>query len=198
MVRVPQQDRSISTREKIVNGAYELFAENGYYNTNTAKIAKQAGVSTGIVYGYFNDKRDLLLEVMDRYINETYMPIGSLIDHFDSSNDFKTLVQNVVEVAISTHLNYAKIHEALHSMSCTDELVREKFLALENNITHKVADNLAKIGVDNNALTEKVHIAINIVQSLAHECTYDKHDYINYATMKEQVVAILLDMFAVK
>ena len=46
MVRVPQQDRSITTREKIVDGAYELFAEMGYHNTNTAKIAKQAGVST--------------------------------------------------------------------------------------------------------------------------------------------------------
>ncbi len=196
MVRVPQQDRSVTTREKIVNGAYVLFAENGYYNTNTAKIAKQAGVSTGIVYGYFHDKRDLLLEVMDRYIDETYRPIEQIIDNFSEKDNFHELAKQVVECAIATHIEYAKIHEALHSMSCTDELVREKFLTLENDITHKVASKLSNIGVDGIALVEKVHVAINLVQSLAHEYTYDKHDYINYDLFKMQVINLLLDMFS--
>ena len=195
MVRVPQQDRSKTTREKIVDGAYELFAENGYYNTNTAKIAKQAGVSTGIVYGYFHDKRDLLLEVMDRYIAEVYLPIGQLIDCFSPEQRFDELVENIVQVAISTHFEYAKIHEALHSMSCADDLVREKFLQLENKLTHELATKLANIGVEEDGLTEKVHIAINLVESLAHEYTYDKHDYINYDILKEHVIDILLDMF---
>ena len=195
MVRVPQQDRSKSTREKIVDGAYELFAENGYYNTNTAKIAKQAGVSTGIVYGYFHDKRDLLLEVMDRYINEVYLPIGQLIDSFSPEQRFDELVSNIVQVAIFTHLQNAKIHEALHSMSCVDELVRDKFLQLENQLTHEITTKLAHIGVEPNGLKEKVHIAINLVQSLAHEYTYDKHDYIDYDVLKDQVEDILLDMF---
>ena len=195
MVRVPQQDRSITTREKIVEGAYELFAENGYYNTNTAKIAKQAGVSTGIVYGYFHDKRDLLLEVMDRYIAEVYLPIGQLIDSFTPNQRFDELVANIVQVTISTHLEYAKIHEALHSMSCVDELVRDKFLQLENQLTHEIATKLAHIGIDEVGLTEKVHIAINLVQSLAHEYTYDKHDYINYDILKDYVIELLLDIF---
>ena len=51
-VRKPKQVRSIETKKRIVEAGYVMFAEKGYFNTNTAEIAKKAGVSTGIVYGY--------------------------------------------------------------------------------------------------------------------------------------------------
>ena len=50
-VRQPRQERSIEKKNKIIEAGYQLFSEVGYYGTNTAEIAKRAGVSTGIVYG---------------------------------------------------------------------------------------------------------------------------------------------------
>ena len=67
-IRQPRQERSIEKKNKIINAGYELFSEVGYYGTNTAEIAKRAGVSTGIVYGYFQDKRDILISVLEIYI----------------------------------------------------------------------------------------------------------------------------------
>lgn len=60
-IRVPTQKRSIEKKENIIKAGFELICEEGYYNTNTAKIAKKAGVSTGIVYQYFNDKHDIFV-----------------------------------------------------------------------------------------------------------------------------------------
>ena len=57
-IREPQQERSIEKKNRIIEAGYELFSEISYYGTNTQEIAKRAGVSTGIVYGYFKDKRD--------------------------------------------------------------------------------------------------------------------------------------------
>ena len=65
VVRTPKQQRSIDKKNRIITAGYTLFAQKGYYNTNTAEIAKEAGVSTGIVYGYFHDKRDILVEVLE-------------------------------------------------------------------------------------------------------------------------------------
>ena len=48
-IREPRQKRSIEKKRKIVMAGFQLFCEKGYYNTNTAEIAKYAGVSTGIV-----------------------------------------------------------------------------------------------------------------------------------------------------
>ena len=54
-IRKPIQKRSIEKKGKIIESGFELICEKGYYNTNTAEIAKNAGVSTGIVYQYFKD-----------------------------------------------------------------------------------------------------------------------------------------------
>ena len=50
-IREPQQKRSIDKKNRIIEAGYKLFAEKGYFDTNTAEIAKEAGVSTGIIYG---------------------------------------------------------------------------------------------------------------------------------------------------
>ncbi len=41
-IRVPQQERSIEKKNKIIQAGYQLFSEVGYYGTNTAEIAKRA------------------------------------------------------------------------------------------------------------------------------------------------------------
>ena len=48
-VRVPKQKRSILKYDAIVRAGYDLFCQQGYYKTNTAEIAKRAGVSVGVV-----------------------------------------------------------------------------------------------------------------------------------------------------
>lgn len=61
-------------RGQIVRAAVKLFSEDGYYTTTIQQIAKQAGVSTGLIYQYFRDKDDILYlslkQVLDTYENE--------------------------------------------------------------------------------------------------------------------------------
>ncbi|MEM7511035.1 MAG: TetR/AcrR family transcriptional regulator [Bacteroidota bacterium] len=47
-------------KEKILLTALELFANNGYSATATSKIAKQAGVSEGLIFRHFENKKGLL------------------------------------------------------------------------------------------------------------------------------------------
>ena len=74
-IREPIQKRSIEKKEKIIQAGFELICEKGYYNTNTAEIAKVAGVSTGIVYQYFKDKHDILIEGIKLYSNSIFYPM---------------------------------------------------------------------------------------------------------------------------
>ena len=67
-VRIPKQKRSAEKRQAIIQAGFALFCEKGYYRTNTAEIAKAAGVSTGIVYSYFHDKKDILKEAVHLYV----------------------------------------------------------------------------------------------------------------------------------
>lgn len=64
-IREPKQRRAINKKDRIIEAGFELICKNGYYNTNTAEIAKKADVSTGIVYQYFKDKHDILMEAIE-------------------------------------------------------------------------------------------------------------------------------------
>ena len=66
--RSPQQKRSIEKRELILEAAYSLICSRGFNDTSTPEVAKEAGVSVGTVYAYFEDKHDLLMAVVDRYM----------------------------------------------------------------------------------------------------------------------------------
>lgn len=96
-IRKPQQERSIDKKNRIITAGYELFSENGYYNTNTVQIAKRAGVSTGIVYGYFRDKKDILREVTSLYMEKVTKPIINLFDSLEAPFDTRDLVCKIVD-----------------------------------------------------------------------------------------------------
>ncbi|MGW6379455.1 TetR/AcrR family transcriptional regulator [Rhodococcus sp. NPDC055112] len=68
--RPPQPGLSESRREQILASAIEEFAERGYEATTAAQVAKRAGVGLGTVYRYFDSKREILDQVMDRCLRE--------------------------------------------------------------------------------------------------------------------------------
>lgn len=194
-VREPKQERSIEKKNKIVKAGYELFSTVGYYNTNTAQIAKQAGVSTGIVYGYFKDKRDILLDVLEIYVNTAFAPVLEMIDNLSAPLDFSEIAAHVLDGAIEIHKKQANIHEALHSLSHTDEAVNKKFIDLEDEITLAIADKLKSLCIDVPDLNERIHFAMDIVQSFSHEYVYDHHTYIDYGAMRKIVESTIVALF---
>ena len=195
-VRQPQQERSIEKKNRIIEAGYQLFSEVGYYGTNTAEIAKRAGVSTGIVYGYFQDKRDILICVLEVYINKVFEPFLKLFDKISTPIDFDVLIPKLIEQAIKTHKNNRKIHEVLHSLASSDEAVGAQFIALEDNITLKFNDKLKKLNVCVDNPLEKIHFAMDIIQSFSHEYVFDKHEYIDYFIMKDMVIKMLKGLFS--
>ncbi len=58
-------------REQIVRAAVKLFSEQGYFVTTIQQIAREAGVSVGLVYQYFRDKDDVLFLSLQNVL-ETY------------------------------------------------------------------------------------------------------------------------------
>ena len=194
-VRTPRQRRSIDKKKRIIEAGYALFAQKGYYSTNTAEIAKEAGVSTGIVYGYFRDKRDILIEVMDIYVEQVFRPVLEMFDKLTPPLDFDFILKHAVDSAVKTHKQNAAIHEALHSLSHTDEAVRLRFIELEDEMTERVAERLNACGIALPDAKERVHLAKKTVESYAHECVYDKHSYLSYPDMRILVVEMLKGLF---
>jgi AcrR family transcriptional regulator len=67
MPRTAEQNEQIrqATRTAIVEAAMTCFAQNGYAHTSIRQIAAQAGISTGLMYHYFESKEALLEAVFE-------------------------------------------------------------------------------------------------------------------------------------
>ncbi len=50
----------------ILRAAIRVFANNGYFNSKVADIAREAGVADGTVYLYFKSKEEILHSIFDR------------------------------------------------------------------------------------------------------------------------------------
>lgn len=50
-------------REQLLEATIDLFANEGFWNTSTARIAKHAEVATGTLFNYFDSKETLIDEV---------------------------------------------------------------------------------------------------------------------------------------
>lgn len=62
-VREPVQVKASATEEKrilISEAAIKMFARKGYHGTRIADIAREAGVSYGLVYHYFKSKDEIV------------------------------------------------------------------------------------------------------------------------------------------
>ena len=61
-------EKKPSTRDRLVETARTLFLAGGFERTSVADILREAAVNSGSLYYFFKTKEDLLLAVLDRYV----------------------------------------------------------------------------------------------------------------------------------
>lgn len=84
-----------NAEEKILIAATELFLKEGYANTNIRKIAKAAGVSSGTIYTYFNDKETLFINSSIRRI---YGFLCLLEKELQNVSDYREQLRLYIEI----------------------------------------------------------------------------------------------------
>lgn len=192
-IREPIQKRSIEKKEKIIKAGFDLICEKGYHNTNTAEIAKAAGVSTGIVYSYFKDKHDILIEGIKLYANDIFYPMITIEDKKIDKNNLKETFYQMINSFIENHKLSQTAHEEIMAMVHSDNEIAEFFHEYEIQTTSLFTELLIQNGFNTEDLTEKVHIALGLIDNLCHEIIYHKHENMNYDKMIEIVVDTIVN-----
>ena len=194
-IREPIQKRSIEKKEKIIKAGFELICEKGYYNTNTAEIAKAAGVSTGIVYQYFKDKHDILVEGIKKYASDIFYPMLTVTSNIKiDKNNLDVVLRNMINTFIENHKLSQIAHEEIMAMTHSDKEIAEFFQENEMAMTKNISKILLDNGFDARNLDEKVHIAIHLIDDLCHEIVYHKHKDLDYDIMINLVIENILNL----
>lgn len=193
--RIPTQKRSIEKRNKIIEKGFELMCEKGYYNISTPDIAEAAEVSTGIIYQYFNDKKDIFIEGVKNYANTIMFPMLTILETEKIKIDnIEEILKSMINTYIKNHTISKKAHEELMAMSHLDEDVANIFKESEFEMTKKILKILEYNDIKFENPVEKIHIVIGIIENLCHEIVYHKHNKIDYENMQNEVIKIIINL----
>lgn len=124
--REPRQERSIKTKNLIVEAAMKLFSEKGYHNTNTKEITQEAGVATGCFYHYFKDKKEVFKESLIRYRALFGQAIESYLDSVSiDGKNFRELLSGLFKCLVDAHQIYAGLHNELLALRLEDAEINQ-------------------------------------------------------------------------
>jgi AcrR family transcriptional regulator len=85
------------TKQLILESAQELFAENGFDATSTREIAQKAGVNIAMLSYYFNSKLNLLKEIIDSKMVESWDVSKIDFEHIDHWAMIDQIIDTYVE-----------------------------------------------------------------------------------------------------
>lgn len=193
-IREPVQKRSIETKDKIIEAGFNLICHDGFYNTNTSKIAKKAGVSTGIVYQYFKDKRDIFLAGLDKYADDIFYPMIDMPDISLNKSNLPTIMKDMINKYIDNHKLSQIAHEEITAMTHSDKDVAYYFHKKDMEMTKRFSNILVTNNFKINNMDEKVHVVIGLIDNLCHEIVYHKHKELDYDLMTDIVVYTIVDI----
>jgi AcrR family transcriptional regulator len=145
--RIPSQKRGVETKAKLVEAAKVLFIEKGYYKTHGPEIAARAGLATGTFYSYFNDKKDVLFELLRQFYQQPIDRALSIADrNFLISGDGRKIIHQVIQTLYTVHAEQQEFHMAIYPLMFMDENIME----LTRQENQKVIDIVASYLRENN------------------------------------------------
>ena len=194
-IREPIKQSSIAKKNKIIIDGFNLICNKGYHNVSCVDIAKYCGVSTGIIYQYFKDKRAIFIAGVKLYSDNIIFPLTDTFEKYEITDDnLEIIIRQIIKKSIKQNTMTKKAHQELMSMSCLDQEVLKIFSDKEIEITDKLTIILKNNGFDEVNLKEKVHLTINLIDDLCHEIVYHKHKNINYNFLLEETIRLIINI----
>ena len=192
-------------QRSIINAALNEFSKHSYDNASTNKIVKEAGISKGLLFHYFGNKKNLYLYlheyVLDKYSEATFADLDlAEPDIFQRYKQLVSMEMNLVQQnpAFFHFMNRVHIEkspevtsELEELQSLKEELNYDKFLTdidfslFKEEIDTKYALNTIKWvleGISNryNQQLKESNYDIDTYNMLINQCAAEMDEYFHF------------------
>ncbi len=134
-------------RMLIINTALELFANNGFHSTSIQQIARQAGISKGLIYNYFESKEALMHAILDKGIEEMLSIFDPNKDGILEKHELELFIHESFKM-IEENMKFWKLYFSISLQPAIYNLVKEKIIQAEP-LMSMTTDYFKKRGVKN-------------------------------------------------
>lgn len=122
--------KKLSDEQKklLINCGIKEFADKGLAGASLSKIAKNANLSVGVIYKYYEDKNALFLACVHYGLEMLSDLLTQVVSHED---DFELCVKEIVNTVISTSIDGNEINRMYNTISSREADIFAKELAQE-------------------------------------------------------------------
>ncbi|MBK7813965.1 MAG: TetR/AcrR family transcriptional regulator [Rhodocyclaceae bacterium] len=141
--RRTQEERSATTREKVIRAAIDCIVEEGLHNTTAARIAARSGVTWGAIAHQFGDKDSVFLAVVEwnTEIYQRHLNIAMATAGASPAERLATLI-DVTWNYINEPASFAFNELIIHNRASSNERIIEQQDELSNKLMKGVWDRL--------------------------------------------------------
>lgn len=169
-------------RSQLTKATYKVVGKKGYYDFTIKDIAKEAGLSTGLIHYYFKNKEDLLLNLL-REMNRNLMSvlnksINQLSNPVEKLNSFLTQAFNLV----NTEKDYFYVVIDFWTQVNRNERMKKANVKLFNSYRDECS-KILKEGVESGSFIEMdinfiSALIISIIQGLIIQYVIDSNAFV--------------------
>lgn len=143
-------------QKRILNAALQEFAENGYEQASTNKIVKNAEIGKGMLFHYFNNKKELYHYLIDYAINIMLHEYFRLIDTNES--DFIERLRQIAQIKINYHNNNPNVSNFISTVFLDDEVELPATLQTRLNDLQRTGNALLYKNIDKSLFRNDVDV----------------------------------------
>ena len=144
--RVPKQDRSRATRQRLLEAAVACLAEHGWAGSTVSVVAERAGVSRGAAQHHFPTREDLFTAAVEYVAEERSTALRALFPEGAAAGDRRAVITALVDLYTGPVFR-AALH--LWVAASNEEQLRPRVTELELRVgreSHRAAVEL--LGAD--------------------------------------------------
>ncbi len=162
------KDINESRKDKIINSALKEFAKNKYSKSSTNNIVKRAGISRGLLYHYFESKKDLYYFLVDYSTDLIEREVNSNVDW--KVKDIFERIKQMIIIKISIFEKYPFIVEFLTmavSNSKSDPEIMDDNTDFQDKYKNaKVYEDVYNENIDYSLFKDNINLekALNIIK----------------------------------
>jgi AcrR family transcriptional regulator len=126
----PRIDIKAIRRDQIIKAVRSLIAAEGLDAVTIGRIAREAGLSRGVVTYHFRDKRTILHDVLASAIRDANQAVASLPERGLLARNLAELTTRVTELAMTEH-DWWRIYAAFLAQAHRDRFYRTELAAVD-------------------------------------------------------------------
>ncbi len=172
-MRVYNEERFLTKKTELMEKSYECFAENGLSGTGIRALGKACGCNTAVLYTYFNDLDDLIVQ-------STAHCMSKVEDDFmaKAPNSAEELEKFICEIPYWTAEKHGKKYRLMYQVYTHPKYIEhgKKFFEGVNRRYTEYAKSLEdKIGIPYEVTTSLIFI---LIRACVHYALFEDEFYL--------------------